>query len=262
MRFSIITVCYNAVHTIEETILSVQRQTFKDYEHIIIDGGSTDGTLEIIDKYREKFSVVVSEPDRGIYDAMNKGIFFSKGTFIAMLNADDYYLDDALEVMYSKIKKSNLYENIVYYGNLIVFDQKIEDGYVVKPLLPNKLNEFMCLNHPTCFVSRNLYQTFSYNIQYKTAADQDLFLRFWRRGNARFIYLNSEITAMKKGGISSKFSSFFEIWEIQRTNEVSFFIRVKSFMMNLFFFIANKLPMNNILKFIYKKFLSKKHVKF
>ncbi|MBK2124781.1 glycosyltransferase family 2 protein, partial [Fangia hongkongensis] len=171
MEFSIITVCYNAITTIEKTILSVKNQSFEDYEHIIIDGGSTDGTLGVIDKYRDNFAVIISEPDNGIYDAMNKGISLSKGKFIAMLNADDFYLDNVLESVYLGIQRSGESVGVIYYGNLVVFNEKKEDGYVVKPLPLSQLANFMCLNHPTCFVSKDLYQM-RYNIMYKSAADQ------------------------------------------------------------------------------------------
>jgi glycosyltransferase involved in cell wall biosynthesis len=260
--FSIITVCYNAVDTIEKTILSVKKQGFKDYEHIIIDGGSVDGTIEIIDKYRNNFSVVVSESDNGIYDAMNKGVSFAKGHFIAILNADDYYLDNIFEMIFSKIEESNLYKNVVYYGNLVVFDYKIDDGYIVKPLSANKLSEFMCLNHPSCFVSKDLYETFSYNTEYKSAADQDLFLRFMRKNGIRLMYTDLEITAMKKGGESSKFLSILEIWKVQKNNKVNTLKRLKCAVYNVLTYLILRTSVKHIFRNIYKNFFSHRHGKY
>ena len=91
MKVSIITVCYNSAKTIEHTIKSVAGQDYGNIEYIIIDGGSTDGTLDIIDRYKDKISVLVSEPDEGIYDAMNKGISIASGELIGMINSDDWY---------------------------------------------------------------------------------------------------------------------------------------------------------------------------
>ena len=97
MLISIITVCLNAVETIETTIRSVLQQTYKNVEYIVIDGGSTDGTLQIIEKYRNDISILISEKDEGIYDAMNKGIELARGDYIGIINADDWYEKDAVE---------------------------------------------------------------------------------------------------------------------------------------------------------------------
>ena len=94
---SIITVSYNAVKTIEDTITSVLNQTYSNIEYIIIDGASTDGTLEVIKKYQDDISIIVSEPDKGIYDAMNKGIERANGELIGIINADDWYEANAVE---------------------------------------------------------------------------------------------------------------------------------------------------------------------
>ena len=95
---TIVTVCLNAVRTIEQTIQSVIRQTYKNIEYIIIDGGSNDGTLDIIKKYEQHITKYVSEPDEGLYDAMNKGISMAHGEYVLLLNADDSYVDDAVEI--------------------------------------------------------------------------------------------------------------------------------------------------------------------
>lgn len=91
MKVSVITVCYNSANTIEKTIKSVISQDYGDIEYIIIDGGSNDGTLDIIDKYKDKISILISEPDKGIYDAMNKGIRIASGEIVGMINSDDWY---------------------------------------------------------------------------------------------------------------------------------------------------------------------------
>ena len=95
MKISVITVVFNAVDTIEDTIKSVMAQDYRDIEHIVIDGGSTDGTMDVVNQYREYLAMVMSEPDNGIYDAMNKGIDLATGDIIGNLNADDWYADNA-----------------------------------------------------------------------------------------------------------------------------------------------------------------------
>lgn len=97
--FTIITVCYNSAATIEKTIKSVLGQSFTDFEYIIIDGASTDGTLDIINKYRSGIATVVSEPDKGIYYAMNKGLSLARGRIVGIINSDDWYEPDALELV-------------------------------------------------------------------------------------------------------------------------------------------------------------------
>jgi len=109
MKISIITAVYNGEQTIEECINSIINQTYKDIEHIIIDGGSTDGTLDVIKKYKDNISKVISEPDKGIYDAMNKGIALSTGGIIGFLNADDVYADEhVIENVVKAISENNV----------------------------------------------------------------------------------------------------------------------------------------------------------
>lgn len=112
---SIVTVSYNSADTIEQTIQSVTKQTYPNIEYIIIDGGSRDGTVEIIKRYQDKISFWISEPDMGIYDAMNKGISYAKGDYIGIINSDDWYELDAIEKIVSKIKE----DPIIIYGNMM-----------------------------------------------------------------------------------------------------------------------------------------------
>lgn len=256
--FSIITVCYNAADTIEQTILSVRDQTYKDFEHIIIDGGSKDGTLDLIQQYRDGFSVVVSEPDNGIYDAMNKGIKRAKGDFIAILNADDFYMKNTLALVKNTIDSTK--REGIYYGKLVTFDYDINDGYVVAPLNVEHLKSFMCLNHPTCFVHRNIYALYTYNSQYKSAADQDLFLILYEN-DYPFINVAEVLTAMRKGGMSSNYASYLEIWRIQKAHQIGILLRTKTLMVNTVAYLIAKMPLTKFRQF-YKSYISNKHEKY
>ena len=122
MKVSIITVCYNSAKTIKRTIKSVAEQDYEEIEYIIIDGGSTDGTLDIIDRYKDKISVLVSEPDEGIYDAMNKGIARATGDIIGFMNSDDWYADGAIVAIAEAFKKT---EAEIVYGKTIISENGI-----------------------------------------------------------------------------------------------------------------------------------------
>ena len=124
IKISIITVSYNAVKTIEETINSVLNQSYSNIEYIIIDGGSRDGTVDIIKKYQDKINVWISEPDKGIYDAMNKGIKLAKGDWIGIINSDDCYCIDAFDTILNTISKNPNAELI--FGNLNIIDKKMK----------------------------------------------------------------------------------------------------------------------------------------
>lgn len=158
---SVITVSYNAMDTIEETILSVINQTYSRIEYIIIDGGSTDGTLDIIKKYDDQISFWVSEPDKGIYDAMNKGILASKGDFLFFLGADDIIITEFSSVIH------NFTSRQIFYG---MIKQK-SDGQVVSA----HFNRFSLVRknipHQAIFYPRNVFDHLTYNLKYKLYAD-------------------------------------------------------------------------------------------
>ena len=127
LKISVITVSYNAAQTIEETLFSVCNQSYLNVEYIIIDGGSTDGTCEIIEKYRNKIGYFISEPDNGIYDAMNKGLKIATGDYVIFLGADDHFISlSVLEEVVEEMEKTNK-TNIVFYGD--VFRPKRNDLY-------------------------------------------------------------------------------------------------------------------------------------
>ena len=152
---TIITVSYNAVRTIENTILSVLNQVYLDIEYIIIDGGSTDGTLDIIKKYQEKIAYWVSEPDKGIYDAMNKGIEKATGDYLFFLGADDILMENAIQKIFGdnlSTKFLMIYGNVMYDNNNIV-----KSRFSYKTFLHNTIH------HQATFYSRKLFDSFRYD---------------------------------------------------------------------------------------------------
>ena len=192
---SIITIVYNGERFIEQAMLSVMNQTYRNIEYIIIDGGSTDKTLSIIDKYRAKIPKFISEKDRGISDAFNKGIRIASGSFIGILNADDWYEKYAVEAVVG----ASDYADVVY-GDMNMWNNEKVD-FVVKGnhLL---LEHEMTLNHPTVFVRKSCYENFGYfDETYKCAMDYDMLLRLKVKGS-RFVYVPKVLANMRWGGFS------------------------------------------------------------
>ncbi len=196
-KISIITVCYNSESTIEETILSVITQDYDNWEYLIIDGGSTDGTLQIIDKYREKLAYVVSEPDGGISDAFNKGIRLASGDVIGLINSDDLLAEGALRVV-----AYNFSSDIdVYRGNMIIEDGKSGKRYLSRPTMKfSKMSRINNVCHPSTFVKSEAYKKLgTYRVGFKYMMDVDLLYRFYQAG-AKFEYLNATLAVFRTGG--------------------------------------------------------------
>lgn len=200
LKISIITVVYNGESYLEQTILSVLAQSYGNIEYIIIDGGSTDGTVELIKKYEDKIDYWVSESDKGIYDAMNKGIQRATGHYIGLINADDWYEHDALATVVEAFNTSNA--DIIYGGMQILEEQQ---GSFVKHATENlsNLKKGMLINHPTVFAKRALYETYGlFDTNFKIASDWDMMLRWWLNG-AKFMSVQKVLANFRMGGISS-----------------------------------------------------------
>lgn len=199
---SIITVTFNSDKTLKNTIESIVNQTYKNIEYIIIDGGSTDETINIIKKYAQYISYWVSEPDKGIYDAMNKGILKANGNIIGIINSDDWYEKDAIEQMVNSYIING--DNCIYHGN-IKFHYKNGDTQLRKPNIDlDNLYKGTILFHPTFFVPKIIYKKNGlYNIKFKIAADYDFMVRNYK-ANTNFIYINRCISNMRIEGISAR----------------------------------------------------------
>lgn len=208
MKISIITVSYNSVDTISDCISSVINQTYKNIEYIIIDGSSTDGTLKILKKNLNYISKLISEPDKGIYDAMNKGLSLAKGDVVGFLNSDDFYLTNNVISEVSEIFKKNK-ELDACYSDLVLVD-RIKTSKIIRYW---KSNEFYAgafskgwlPAHPTFFVRRNVYESLGYfNLYYRFASDVDLMIRFLEIKKIKFIYVPETWVKFRMGGKSNK----------------------------------------------------------
>ncbi len=210
--FSITTPCWNAVSTIERTIQSVLAQSYKDYEYIIVDGGSTDGTLDIIKKYKPLFKGRMhwkSEPDKGLYDAFNKGVERSTGIYCWNVNADDYIEPEALEKLANFIKV-NKWENLpVISGGMNFVSQT---GDILSTSIPTSnglerayKNDYIGVPHPATLVPKEIYNKHGvFDTYYKIIGDTDWFHRVYSAGE-RFEFVNFVITNMSDGGVSNLF---------------------------------------------------------
>lgn len=208
---SIATPCWNSVATIERTIKSVLDQDFKDYEYIIVDGGSTDGTLEIIKKYEPLFEGRMkwrSEPDKGLYDAFNKGVERSIGIYCWNVNSDDYLEPNALTVLYSKLK--NQMGGLPVVSGAMNF--RDSEGKILKVYVSNKEKENLCyrsngmgVNHPATLVPKSIYEEFgAFDVRFKISGDIDWFNRIHAAG-VYILHIPDVITNMSDGGISNQF---------------------------------------------------------
>ncbi len=207
MKISIITITYNSEKTVEDTICSILSQNLQgiELEYIIVDGKSIDGTLKIVEKYKSKIAKVISEKDRGISDAFNKGIKMATGEIIGIINSDDMLLPNALQTLKSYYEP----EVDVYFGN----GQRLYSNGTTKEYRANSnlnlLKKGMYLDHPSVFVRKSAYEKYGYfDIHLKCVMDRDLLLRMYLSG-AKFKYIDSELTIFRDGGMSNK--QFFTI---------------------------------------------------
>ena len=239
MKVSIVTVCFNSVETIEDTFKSIESQTFTDIEYIVIDGGSTDGTKDIIEKYSDLITIYISEKDNGLYDAMNKGIALSTGDVIGILNSDDVLADkyviekvvagfdsESLDAVYSDllyVSKHDLNKSTRLYSSK-VFSQKLIKFGIMLP-------------HPTFYARRRCYDNFDlYKTNYRVAADFELLARFMSKG-IKIRRLPFISVKMREGGISSSGL----MWRVHQNFEIVRACKENNIYTNIFM-VMLKLP--------------------
>ena len=205
---SIITVCFNSEKTIKRTIESVCNQTYRNIESIIIDGKSTDNTLNVVKEYEEIFQerlTVISESDNGIYDAMNKGIALARGEMIGIINSDDFYELDAVEQIMQHVIEDQ-YQ--ICYGEIRKLKNDIEESVM---LLSHRFLEERMIGHPACFVSRAVYEKYGlYDTNYKSAADYEFMLRVFAQKEVKFIPVYSIIANFSLGGMSGTRAGYLD----------------------------------------------------
>ena len=206
MKITIITVSYNSALHIEDAINSVSNQDYSNIEHIVIDGGSSDGTKEILERHSDKLTYWISEPDQGIYDAMNKGILQATGDVVGILNSDDFYYDNHV---LSKIAKAFVSNEIdAVFGDLIFVDpnnlNRTVRTYSSKNWHPDRFAKGYMPAHPTFFVMRNFYEKHGlFETDYKIAADYEMLIRLLYVHKLKYEYIPMKMVKMRKGGVSS-----------------------------------------------------------
>jgi glycosyltransferase involved in cell wall biosynthesis len=227
MKISIITVCFNSELTIEETINSVNNQSYNNVEHIIIDGKSSDKTLKIINKYKNKIDIIISEKDKGLYYAMNKGIKLAKGDVIGILNSDDlFYSENTLKNIVKHFESDNslnlLYGNILYFNS---GNHKVKRLWKSKSYFEKFFDYGNVPPHPSVFVKREIYTYNNFNTDFKIAADYELLIRLLKKEKVKSKFLNEIIVKMREGGISTNNQNLIkqnkEVIESWKINELT-----------------------------------------
>jgi glycosyltransferase len=219
MKISVITACYNSAGTIEgaiNSLLSQQLNPGTELEYIIIDGLSTDNSLEIVGRYKEKIAKTISEKDRGIYDALNKGIAAASGDVIGFLHSDDaFYSTDSLQAIADAFQTHGcdaVYGNGVYISN--DGSEKVIRNWVSGELSTGRLERGWMPMHPTFFVKRDIYRQYgSFNDTYRISADYDIVLRFLKIHRIKTAYINKYLIKMKIGGASNTFKNLIRKWK-------------------------------------------------
>lgn len=207
MKISIITACYKAASTLETALRSVVEQDYPDIEYIIIDGGSTDGTPVLLETYKEHIDTLISEPDNGIYDALNKGIVAASGDYVGFLHADDFYPHkNVITRIARKLKESTaeaLYGDLHYVSK--ANPEKVIRKWISGDFSMKKLRQGWMPPHPALFLKRELYlKNGNFDTSFQIAADYDLIIRNLKLPDLQVVYLPELLYVMRVGGESNK----------------------------------------------------------
>lgn len=229
MKISIITVCYNSVATLGDTLASVAAQDYPDVEHIVIDGGSTDGTQALVEQAGQHVKVFVSEPDKGIYDAMNKGLRLSTGEAIGFLNADDMFADDQVLSRVAAAFEDPTIE--ACFGDLLYVsedNQSVVRYWKSRPFVPGGFARGWAAAHPTFYIRRSALERFGgFDLSYRLAADTELMMRYLEKGGVRAAYIPQVQVRMRVGGATNRslrniFRQNREIFRALKKNNVPY----------------------------------------
>jgi len=241
VKVSIITVCFNSAETIADTLKSLASQSYKNIEHIIVDGGSSDRTLEVIEANRCEHTKVISEPDEGLYDAMNKGIKLATGDIVGILNSDDFFeSDDVVAAVVGTFLQTP--ECDLVFGDVVFVDQddlsKVTRYYGAQHFKPWKLRFGWMPPHPATFVRRSAYEAAGmYRLDMYISADYEMFVRWLLKAHLRWKCLDKVLVRMRSGGVSTSGVRS----SITLNREIVRACRVNGIYTNLFF-VLSKIP--------------------
>ncbi|MEJ2602761.1 MAG: glycosyltransferase family 2 protein [Gammaproteobacteria bacterium] len=206
-KVTLITVSYNSEHTIRDTIESVVEQDYPAIEYLIVDGASTDGTMDIVDRYRHQVAGIISEPDAGLYDAMNKGIARATGDVVAMINSDDVYArPTVISELVSEMERTSA---DIVFADLLMVDrddlQSVRRYYDSSRFRPGRLRFGWMPAHPTMLVKRTLYERVGpFDLAYEIAADFEMVVRLFSVPGVTYAYRRSPVIRMRQGGVSTR----------------------------------------------------------
>jgi len=209
---SIITVVYNGVKTLEQTILSVLNQTYDNIEYIIIDGKSNDGTLQIIKRYDSQITLWISEPDNGLYHAMNKGVALAKGELIGIINSDDWYEREAVEIVVSAYT-NNIQKKIFHSNRFDIYPNGQKKQFSFNPSKAKFYYYAMTYNHASMFFHKDIYKKYNYNTEFKVFSDYELVLKLFLESQHLFMYINKTYVNYRIDGISANQNLFLNLKE-------------------------------------------------
>lgn len=215
MQVSIITICYNRKATIEKAIKSVLEQDYPHIEYIVIDGDSTDGTKEIIETYSNKITKYISEPDQGMYDAINKGLSLATGAIVGLMHSDDEFYDHSVvsnivKTFHNFPTTDGVYGNGIYVSN-DVNEKRIRNRIGGKYDFEKLKSGWLPL-HPTVYLKKSIIDKFGfYNLNFNIASDTEFLLRYLYKHKINITYCNSYFVKMKMGGLSTSYQRAFEV---------------------------------------------------
>ena len=235
MKISVITISFNSAKTIEATLNSVLNQTYKNIQHIIIDGNSSDQSVQICKKFPH-VSKIISEEDSGVYNAFNKGLEIANGDVVGFLNSDDtFYNNNSLQTIVDGFKKGidAVHGNLKFYNH----KNKVIRNWISKPFEKGAFKKGWMPAHPTFYCRKNIYNKYgNYNELFKIAGDFELMLRFIETKNIKTMFIDKNLVKMKAGGISN--SGF--ISKIRILKEEFFAFDLNKISLNKFSYLINK----------------------